>query len=131
MIGNPIDYDKKFKDNLPIFPPKFDPELRRYINLVPGKEVLDLGIGQGRNSIPLADLGFNVTGVDFSTKYLEFCKKTCDKLNLIHSDIRTFNKNSFLTLYFILNLKLVLHYDKFCLKIHLDMHYLKIHLYYF
>lgn len=91
MIGNPIDYDKKFKDNLPIFPPKFDPELRRYINLVPGKEVLDLGIGQGRNSIPLADLGFNVTGVDFSTKYLEFCKKTCDKLNLIHSDIRTFN----------------------------------------
>ena len=91
MIGNPIDYDKKFKDNLPIFPPKFDPELRRYINLVPGKEVLDLGIGQGRNSIPLADLGFNVTGVDFSTKYLEFCKKTCDKLNLIHSDIRAFN----------------------------------------
>ena len=76
MIGNPIDYDKKFKDNLPIFPPKFDSELRRYINLVPGKEVLDLRIGQGRNSISLADLGVNVTGVVFSTKYLEFCRKT-------------------------------------------------------
>lgn len=91
MIGNPVDYDKKFKDsNFPIFPPKFDLELKMYINLLSGKEVLDLGIGQGRNSIPLANLGFNVTGVDYSTKCLEMCKNTCDKLNLVQSDIRTF-----------------------------------------
>lgn len=91
MIGNPVDYDKKFKDsNFPIFPPKFDLELKTYINLLSGKEVLDLGIGQGRNSIPLANLGFNVTGVDYSTKCLEMCKNTCDKLNLVQSDIRTF-----------------------------------------
>ena len=44
MIGNPVDYDKKFKENFPIFPAKFDSELKRYLNLVPGKEVLDLGI---------------------------------------------------------------------------------------
>lgn len=91
MIGNPIDYDKKFQGNFPIFPTKFDPELKRYLHLVPGKEVLDLGIGQGMNSIPLAELGFNVTGVDYSTKCLEICKNNCSKLNLIHSDIRTFN----------------------------------------
>lgn len=52
MIGNPVDYDKKFKENFPNFPAKLDIELKRYLNLVPGKELLDLGIGQGRNSIP-------------------------------------------------------------------------------
>ena len=91
MIGNPVDYDKKFKENFPKFPAKLDLELRRYLNLVPGKEVLDLGIGQGRNSIPLAELGFNVTGVDYSTKCLEICKNICNKLNLVKSDIRTFD----------------------------------------
>lgn len=91
MIGNPVDYDKKFNDNnFPIFPPKFDYELKRYLNLLNGKEVLDLGIGQGRNSIFLANLGFNVTGVDYSNKCLEICRNACDKLNLIQSDIRTF-----------------------------------------
>ena len=90
MIGSPVDYDKKFRDNFPIFPAKLDFELRRYLNLIPGKEVLDLGIGQGRNSIPLADLGFKVTGVDYSTKCLDICKNTCPKLNLIRSDVRTF-----------------------------------------
>lgn len=91
MIGNPVDYDKKFKGNFPIFPAKFDSELKRYLNLVPGKEVLDLGIGQGRNSIPLSGLDFKVTGVDYSTKCLEICKHSCPKLNLIQSDIRNFN----------------------------------------
>lgn len=91
MIGNPVDYDKKFKGDFPIFPAKFDSELKRYLNLVPGKEVLDLGIGQGRNSIPLSELDFKVTCVDYSTKCLEICKQSCPKLNLIQSDIRNFN----------------------------------------
>ena len=90
MIGKPVDYDKKFRDNFPIFPAKLDLELRRYLKLIPGKEVLDLGIGQGRNSIPLANLGFNVTGVDYSTKCLDICRNNCPKLNLIRSDVRTF-----------------------------------------
>lgn len=91
MIGNPIDYDKKFKDNFPIFPPNFDFELRRYLALIPGKEVLDLGIGQGCNSIPLAKNGFNVTGVDYSTNCIAICESTCPSLNLIRSDVRKFN----------------------------------------
>ena len=90
MIGNPVDYDKKFIDCFPIFPAKLDFELRRYLNLIPGKEVLDLGIGQGRNSIPLANLGFNVTGVDYSTKCLDICRNNSSKLNLVRSDVRDF-----------------------------------------
>ena len=91
MLGNPIDYDKKFKDKFPILSAKFDPELKRYLKLVSGKNVLDLGIGQGTNSIPLSNLDFNLTGVDYSSKCLEICKNNCDKLNLIQSDIRKFN----------------------------------------
>ena len=91
MIGKPVDYDKKFKDKFPIFPAKLDVELKRYLNLISGKNVLDLGIGQGRNSIPLAKLGFNVTGVDYSTKCLNICQKNCPNLNLIQSDVRNFN----------------------------------------
>lgn len=91
MIGNPVDYDNKFKDKFPVFPSHLDVELRRYIDLIPGKEILDLGIGQGRNSIPLSEFGFNVTGVDYSKKYLELCKNSSSNLNLIHSDIRKFD----------------------------------------
>ena len=74
MIGNPVNYDKKYKGEFPIHPAKLDWDLKRYLKLIPGKEVLDLGIGQGRNSIPLVELGYNVTGVDYSTKCLEICK---------------------------------------------------------
>ena len=97
MLGNPVNYDNKFKSNFPLFPPKFDPELKRYLNLLKGNEVLDLGIGQGRNSIPLVNQGFNVTGVDYSQKCLEICKNNCPKLNLVQSDIRKFKieKNKF------------------------------------
>ena len=91
MIGNPVDYDKKFKDKFPRFPAKLDVELRRYLNLIPGKNVLDLGIGQGRNSISLAKLDFNVTGVDYSTKCLNICREINPNLNLFQSDIRKFN----------------------------------------
>ena len=90
MIGSPVNYDKKYKGEFPIHPAKLDWDLKRYLNLKPGKEVLDLGIGQGRNSIPLVELGYNVTGVDYSTKCLEICKNNCPELNLIQSDIRTF-----------------------------------------
>ena len=91
MIGNPVDYDKKYKGDFPRFSPKMDPELRKYLKLIGGKEVLDLGIGQGQNSIPLSNLGFNVTGVDYSNNCLNICKSNCSELNLIQSDIRTFD----------------------------------------
>lgn len=91
MIGNPVNYDKRYKNKFPIFEAKLDHELEKYLNLIPGKKVLDLGIGQGMNSIPLTKLGFNVTGVDYSSKCLDICKNNCNKLNLVQSDIRTFN----------------------------------------
>lgn len=108
MIGNPVNYDKKYESKFPIHPVKLDWDLKRYLNLLPGNEVLDLGIGQGRNSIPLVELGYNVTGVDYSTKCLEICKNNCPKLNLIQSDIRSFpiEKNK----YDLISSRCVLHF---------------------
>lgn len=43
------------------------PELIDFFTSLPNKgKVLDLGCGQGRNAIPLARLGFQVTGIDTS-----------------------------------------------------------------
>ena len=108
MIGNPVNYDKKYKGDFPIHPANRDWDLKRYLNLIPGNEVLDLGIGQGRNSIPLVELGYNVTGVDYSTKCLEICKNNCPKLNLVQTDIRTFpiEKNK----YDLISSRFVLHF---------------------
>lgn len=90
MIGKSIDYDKKYSNNNPIWgKPNLDFELKRYLNLLNKGNVLDLGIGEGNNSIILADLGFNVTGVDNSKKSLDICNNgKKDNLSLIQDDIR-------------------------------------------
>lgn len=108
MIGNPVNYDKKYEGAFSIQPAKLDGNLKKYLKLMPGKEILDLGIGQGSNSIPLARLGYNITGVDYSTKCLEICKNNCPELNLIQSDIRTFfiEKNK----YDLISSRCVLHF---------------------
>ena len=80
MLGNPIDYDKKYIDNSPLWGKSIlDNDIKRYLKLLKGKTVLDLGIDEGQNSITLSQLGYNVTGVDCSKKALgglfNICKK--------------------------------------------------------
>lgn len=66
-------------DYLRIYRPQFIPELTqaetRFIAAslaVPeGGEVLDLACGFGRHAIGMAQLGYQVTGVDFNPRYLE------------------------------------------------------------
>lgn len=47
----------------------------------PGR-ALDIGMGQGRNSLFLARLGWEVTGVDVSDKAIDLAKKEAARLNL-------------------------------------------------
>lgn len=56
--------------------------------------VLDLGCGQGRDSIALSKMGYNVTGVDISEVGITQLMEKADKLDLdiktVKSDIYTF-----------------------------------------
>ena len=72
--------------------PKMAPELRKYIKLLNGKEVLDLGVGKGYNSVLLSNFGFNVTGVDISNESLKYIEENfdCANLTLINKDVRKF-----------------------------------------
>lgn len=59
------------------------PELMDFFSTYPKKgKVLDLGCGQGRDSVPLARLGFNVTGVDNSKVGIEQMNQIAKTENL-------------------------------------------------
>jgi SAM-dependent methyltransferase len=49
--------------------------VRRLLGLRRGQTVLDVPCGQGRIAIPLAKLGMDVTGVDFSQPYLRRARR--------------------------------------------------------
>lgn len=62
------------------------------LGLKSGAKILDLACGFGRHSLELARRGFDVTGVDITSDYIDFAKKTAEKEKLnarfICSDIR-------------------------------------------
>lgn len=60
----------------------------------PGR-ALDIGMGQGRNSLYLASQGWDVTGVDISAKGIEIARKEASarklKLNAVQAEFSTFD----------------------------------------
>lgn len=67
-----------------------------FLSFLPkGASVLDVGCGGGIKSRYIADKGFKVTGIDFSEKMIEICKRELpnldfDVVDLYHID--TYNK---------------------------------------
>lgn len=58
----------------------------RLIKAHPGKKVLDCGIGTGALSKVLYHEGYQITGIDFSTKMLAKCRESMPAAKLIHHD---------------------------------------------
>lgn len=75
MDGDRIKWDRRYREVERFFslgPSKFLADsLVRVLSLVPGRKALDLACGEGRNSIYLAQQGFEVSGVDISPVGLE------------------------------------------------------------
>lgn len=49
--------------------------LREQFNIQPGKRVLDVPCGAGRHAVPLAELGYTVTGLDISSEFLSKARR--------------------------------------------------------
>ena len=66
-----------------------------------GGPVLELGCGTGRITIPLAEAGYDVWGIDLSAEMLAVLNKKCEtlaasikkRLHIIHADMCNFNLN--------------------------------------
>lgn len=86
MIGNAFIFDKFNSYNIKNV--DLDEPLKKYLRLINGNNVLDLGIGQGKCSIDLSNHGYNVTGVDLSNDSFEACKNT--SINFVKDDIRKY-----------------------------------------
>ncbi|MDR2919419.1 MAG: class I SAM-dependent methyltransferase [Tannerella sp.] len=69
------------------------PFYSRWLNKRKNGNILELCCGTGRLTIPLAQEGYNITGVDNSTSMLEQAKEKANELNapirFIESDIRS------------------------------------------
>jgi len=49
--------------------------LREQFAIQPGKRLLDIPCGAGRHAVPLAELGYAVTGLDISTQFLSEARR--------------------------------------------------------
>jgi len=56
-----------------------------------GDPILEIGCGTGRISIPLAEAGFSVVGIDFATSMLAQARRKSARVEWLQEDIRTFN----------------------------------------
>ncbi|WP_163854427.1 class I SAM-dependent methyltransferase [Paenibacillus elgii] len=62
------------------------------LDLPPAASILDLGCGQGRIAVPLAQMGYRVTGYDGSSELLEAARRRAAEagadVNFLHGDMR-------------------------------------------
>jgi len=84
-------YDEFFKeDYLQIYLPFLTEERTKQevdfiieiLNLPPGSKILDLACGFGRHTIPLAKKGYDMTGLDYTEKFIRMAEEKAKKENL-------------------------------------------------
>ncbi|MGP6147029.1 class I SAM-dependent methyltransferase [Jeotgalibaca sp. A122] len=64
------------------------PTVEKLAELAPGNDVLELAVGTGRIAIPLAERGFQVTGMDISEGMLQELHKKSDRVKTLVGDMR-------------------------------------------
>lgn len=68
---------------------EFINRLIAYLHPAPGSKMLDVACGRGRHSKILADMGFDVTGIDISEENIEVAKEAeDDNLHFYQHDMR-------------------------------------------
>lgn len=85
-------YDSAYEKDEALFGPKESYLLEKYAEFIPDNaRVLDLGVGQGRNVLPLARLGCQVTGIDTSQVAVDTVNRLAAAENLpLEAHLRDF-----------------------------------------
>lgn len=79
-IGRVSWYSQRMRENAGINLLKNQVEMGLCTSYAVGPKILDVGVGTGRASLPLAALGFEVTGVDSSQVMLDECRRMAAEL---------------------------------------------------
>jgi len=91
-------WDKYYQNTNQLWSSNPDFRLMQYFDLIKKGNVLDLGIGEGRNSIPFALSNCNIDGVDTFEPALSRCneifKGIDTTINLIKCDLREYDIKS-------------------------------------
>jgi tellurite methyltransferase len=97
-MGNNKDFrerfDQKYQTNRDTFRNTVLPVVKQAMKYVSSGEALDLGAGNGRNTMFLISQSFNVTSVDTSKEGLKILEEKVEdkrKLKTVLSDVREFN----------------------------------------
>jgi SAM-dependent methyltransferase len=87
-------FDRRYASKKHYWGTKPSDLVKNFTTLAEQGQALDLGMGEGRDSIYMAQQDFNVTGVDHSGVGIEKCRKRADKLGLnlktVVGDVRDF-----------------------------------------
>lgn len=73
-------------------------ETRKKYNLPENSKILDVGCGGGLVTIPLARMGFEVTGIDPCAENILAAKTSCEeglKIKLLNTEIESFEEKNF------------------------------------
>lgn len=95
-----VDWDKKYRNGY--YDGATEPHdlLQKFWQVIPGKKVIDVAMGNGRDSIFLAKKGFCVYGLEKSMEAIRIAKETTESaghpISIIHGDAATmpFKDNS-------------------------------------
>jgi len=82
MLGLPSSWEEAYRDVESLWGLKPDRTLIEYAKIVPKGVVLDLGIGEGRNALFFAKMGYEVEGVDISQTAVERCVQRAETQKL-------------------------------------------------
>ena len=96
-MGNNNAWEKSYQNTKQLWGSNADSKLMQYFDLIKKGNLLDLGIGEGRNAPPFTFEGFNIDGIDMSETALNRCKENLSKkdsiINLVNSDLREYDIN--------------------------------------
>jgi SAM-dependent methyltransferase len=89
LTDNPAMYETQFPDPSHRAATFVDDLVGRFAP-AHGRRLLDLGCGTGRDAGRLAHLGYEVTGLDISTRMLSYARRRHPAVQFVEGDLRTF-----------------------------------------